>query len=239
MSRHHETWTERFSEYLDGGMDPAERTEVERHLASCGPCRRVLEELRGVVARAAELGDLGPPRDLWPGIEAVIRRPRGAADVRVIELPVARREAPPAPQRVALTRPQLAAAAVVLIAVSAATTWWVGPGLAVRGEGERIAAPAPATAVSMASDVTVQPPNLAAELADLETLLDSARATLDPNTVRVLERNLAVIEQAIADSQRALALDPENEFLAHHLERVFERKLVYLRDAARVLDWAG
>ena len=55
----------------------------------------------------------------------------------------------------------------------------------------------------------------------------------------MLERNLSVIEQAITDSQRALALDPENDFLSEHLERVYERKLTYLRDAARVIEWAG
>ncbi len=55
----------------------------------------------------------------------------------------------------------------------------------------------------------------------------------------MLERNLAVIEQAIVDSHRALALDPQNEFLTKHLERVYERKIEYLRDAARVADWAS
>ncbi|KPJ79232.1 MAG: hypothetical protein AMS19_11625, partial [Gemmatimonas sp. SG8_23] len=65
-----------------------------------------------------------------------------------------------------------------------------------------------------------------------------AREVLDPNTVRILERNLSVIEQAIEDSRQALAQDPENEFLAAHLERVYERKLSYLREAARVAEWS-
>ena len=238
MSRDHREWTARFSEYLDGGLHASERREVEDHLASCGACRLVLEELRDVVARAADLGDIQPPRDLWPGIVAVITRPEGAEAARVIELPTARAGASAvAPDRIAFTRPQLAAAAIVLVACSALTTWWVGTERTVPGEQAQVEEPA--ETVTMASDAAVPPPNLATELADLEQLLESARATLDPNTVRVLERNLGVIEQAIADSQRALALDPDNEFLAHHLERVYERKLAYLRDAARVIDWAG
>ena len=55
---------------------------------------------------------------------------------------------------------------------------------------------------------------------------------------RVLERNLAVIEQAIEDSRLALEQDPGNEFLAAHLERVYERKVEYLREAARVAEWS-
>lgn len=80
---------------------------------------------------------------------------------------------------------------------------------------------------------------MADELAALEQTLDEARAVLDPNTVRVLERNLGVIEQAIEDSMLALQQDPGNDFLAAHLDRVYERKLTYLRDAARVAEWSS
>lgn len=238
MSRDHSRWTDRFSEYLEGGLDGAEQRDVEDHLAACGACRVLLEELRDVVARAGTLEDREPPRDLWPGIAAVIEAPGAARRAQVIELPAGRNRAAARTTRtIALTAPQMAAAAVLLIVLSVATTWWVGPGVAARDDGSRVAAE-PSGAASLAR-VAVPPPNLADELADLEQVLESARAGLDPNTVRVLERNLAVIEQAIADSQRALALDPDNEFLAHHLERVFERKLTYLRDAARVLQWAS
>jgi hypothetical protein len=84
--------------------------------------------------------------------------------------------------------------------------------------------------------VAEPPAELAQELAALERLMDSARGALDPNTIRVIERCLAVIEQAIADSREALALDPGNAFLAGHLERMYRRKLVYLRDAVRFAD---
>jgi len=241
MSREHTTIADRLSDYLDGGLDAAAHAEVEAHLSSCGACRAVLEELRAIIVGAGELGELQPPRDLWAGIEAVIRAPAAAPEAQVIVLPTARAQGTKAGARdtLAVTRPQLTAAAVVLIAASALTTWWVGPGLADRGARADATPVVVDEPLRLASSDVAPPDNLAGELAGLEQLLDSARARLDPNTVRVLERNLAVIEQAIADSQRALALDPENQFLAHHLERVFERKLTYLRDAARVIDWAG
>jgi hypothetical protein len=78
-----------------------------------------------------------------------------------------------------------------------------------------------------------------AELGVLEGVLLEGRDRLDPATVDVLERNLLVIERAIEDSYRALALDPENDFLRRHLTRTYERKLDYLRDVSRIVELAG
>jgi hypothetical protein len=91
----------------------------------------------------------------------------------------------------------------------------------------------------LAVDTGTPPEGLADELAVLEAALQVARSTLDPNTVLVLERNLAVIEQAIADSREALVLDPNNAFLSEHLERMYRRKLDYLQDAVRAVEWSG
>lgn len=242
MSRAHEEWTDRFTDYLSEELDVTSHEELEMHVAECADCRRVLEELRGVVSRARGLEVLQPTRDLWPGIAAAIRmpvRPQSAGDgVRVIALPTAQvNVATTAARRIAFTPPQLAAAAIILISLSVVTTWWAGPGLGVRVADSPEASAA--GAVAMVAAVPAPPDALSEELATLEEILAAARARLDPNTVRVLERNLGVIEQAISDSHEALALDPENEFLTHHLERVYERKIAYLRDATRVLDWAG
>lgn len=242
MNERHRQWTDRFSEHLAGELGERESVAVERHLAECGPCRLVLEELREVVSRVRGVQDLQPPRDLWPGIAAAIQTPirvrTEPAVAKVIVLPTAEaRREPAGPSSVTLTPPQLAAAAIILIAVSVITTAWAGPGLGVRPE--LVLDAQPTTAVTMVADLPAPPERLSDELAVLEDVLEAARATLDPNTVRVLQRSLGVIERAIADSREALALDPENEFLAHHLDRVYERKLAYLRDATLVLDWAG
>lgn len=236
MSRAHTNWTDRFSAYLADELPAAERGEVESHLDGCGACRRVLAELRAVVDAAAALGDREPPRDLWPAIAEAISAPV-EAEATVIALSSARDGRATLPGRFSFTGPQLAAAAVVLVTLSSVATWWAGPGLGVRVDS---AASLPAaTELRTVASVPAPPVELSAELAELEEALASAGADLDPNTVRVIERNLGVIEQAIADSYQALELDPENEFLADHLRRVYQRKLTYLRDAVRVLAWEG
>lgn len=240
--REHGEWTGRLSDYMDGGLPADEHRRVEEHLTGCGACRRVLEDLREVVRRAGALGTMEPPRDLWAGIAATIEAPQpSGSPTKIIAFPGADRVPVAASGRdrkgFTLSRGQLLAASVVLIAASSVATWTVGPGL---GAGPVAETPAESTgAVTMAAEGAAPPEELAGELARLEETLREARRVLDPNTVRVLERNLGVIERAIEDSRNALAQDPGNEFLAEHLERVYERKLTYLRDVVRVAEWTG
>ena len=89
----HTEWTDRLSAYLAGELAEQDYRVVEEHLGECGACRRVLEELREVIARAASLEDITPPRDLWAGIAATIQAPVAAAanlGGKVIELPTSR-----------------------------------------------------------------------------------------------------------------------------------------------------
>lgn len=232
--------TESMSEYLDGSLDATAHGEMEAHLAECGTCRRTLEELRAVVQAASELGELQPERDLWAGIAATIEAPAPPEETKVIALPVAAPEIDRAEEGIRLSRPQLIAASVALIAVSSMLTAQIGPswGAAPIAESPGVASGA-VTMVAEETEVVPPPPAIANELAELEAVLEEAQGLLDPNTVRVIERNLAVIEQAIADSQEALRLDPGNDYLSEHLNRVYERKLTYLRDAANVAEWSS
>jgi hypothetical protein len=245
MNRYHVEWTDRLSALMAGELGERERAEVEAHLAECGPCRQVLAELRDVVARAGALGDLEPPRDLWAGIESAIGAPPRPlprdGDRDVLVLPSARAPVgvPAGTERTLGVRlAPLLAAAAVLVAISVTTTWWVanaGAGAAGTLETARLVDGDPVRAAATGTP----PDDLASELATLEEVLEVARDALDPNTVRVLERNLGVIEQAIADSRQALELDPGNAFLTEHLQRMYRRKLTYLQDVVRVVQWEG
>jgi hypothetical protein len=89
-----------------------------------------------------------------------------------------------------------------------------------------------APAVAPAGGRGAAAPRYDAAVADLERVLAAGRGTLDSSTVRVLERNLALIDRAIADAQRALAADPGNAYLNAHLARTMRQKLDLLRQAA-------
>lgn len=236
MNAEHERWVERLSDFMDGTLGTDEHDACEEHLAECGTCRLVLEELRAVVAGAQALTDRSPSRDLWPGIAAALQAPivgEPAEHGQVIALPTAAQA--PSPTRRMWSTPQLAAAAIVLMALSASMTWWASPGAA-----PVVAVEAGEGAVTMAGAELPGPrEGLAGELQSLQGQLEALMPALDPETLLVLEQNLSVIERAIEDSRRALAQDPANEFLTEHLDRAYERKVDYLREAAEIARWSS
>ncbi|HET8625065.1 MAG TPA: anti-sigma factor [Gemmatimonadales bacterium] len=217
-----DAWTDRLSEYLDGELSPDERSALERHLAVCPSCTTTLAELTRVVMRARSLPAPQPPGELWDGIANRI-----AAD-RVTPLrPTARARHR---RRWAFGWPELAAAAVTIALGSGGAAWWAAT---------RLAPPAapPAAGIDPPSITAVgglgaAAPRYDAAVADLQRVLTAGRGTLDSSTVQVLERNLALIDRAIADAQRALVADPGNAYLNAHLARTMRQKLDLLRHAA-------
>jgi hypothetical protein len=70
------------------------------------------------------------------------------------------------------------------------------------------------------------------EIEAMRAVVAARRESLDPVTVRVLERNLKIIDEAIAESRAALLQDPASGLLADQLTRSMRRKLDLLRTAA-------
>ena len=71
------------------------------------------------------------------------------------------------------------------------------------------------------------------EARELQEILDQNRATLNPETVRIMEENLHIIDKAIAEAKAALAADPHSEMLIDLLRSAYDRKLEVLRQAAK------
>lgn len=198
--------------------------ENERHRVTCAECQALWAELEAISAEAAQLPLLTPSRDLWSGIE-----PRLSAPPQAIR-PFYRTQVF-----------RLAIAASLLVAVSSTVSWQ----LASRGtalpaatvalsdgapEGTVDAVSAEMHQTSFSSSVT----QMDREIATLETILTERRSELDPQTVEVLERNLAVIDAAIAEARDALAADPASQFLAQRFTRAYTSKLTLLRGAAQL-----
>jgi hypothetical protein len=68
---------------------------------------------------------------------------------------------------------------------------------------------------------------------DLAALLASQRQTLQPETIARVERNLAIIDQAIAEIRVALASDPTNRALHALLKASYGQKAALLQQASR------
>jgi len=70
------------------------------------------------------------------------------------------------------------------------------------------------------------------EIAGLRTIVDSRRSHLDSATVAVIEKNLVVIDSAIAQCKSALTKDPASRFLMQSLSQSLDTKVQLLRTAA-------
>ncbi len=203
-------WTQRLSQYVDGELPDAERRALERHVAGCGACRGALAGVQRVAQRGRALPDQAPEHDLWPGIAARIGVPARAAR-----------------RRVSFTVTQLAAAATVLAIAAGAGA------LAISTFTQRTPdAPAPSLAAAPLWPAT---PHIDAAAARLELALAAGRGVLDSATVTVLERSLATIDSAIVEARAALAADPANGYLNHHLAGQMRRKLELLRRATALV----
>ena len=210
-------WTNRLSEYLDGELDNIERAAIEAHLATCGQCYATLSELRQVVARAKSLQDTSPATDLWTAIAREIRREQAPArHDRLVR------------RRFSLTVGQLLAASIALVLLSGGGMW-----LATRQQPVNTAVTRPRPAVTTVANWTS---STDAAIADLQAALTQNEKRLDTTTVRIVRKNLAVIDRAIAEARMALRSDPGNAYLNLHLAATMRRKVELLR---RVNDMAA
>jgi hypothetical protein len=70
------------------------------------------------------------------------------------------------------------------------------------------------------------------EIQMLQTIVSQRRAQLDSSTVAIIERNLQIIDAAIAQSRAALARDPASHMLDQQLTHALDKKVELLRTAA-------
>ncbi|HET7551066.1 MAG TPA: zf-HC2 domain-containing protein [Gemmatimonadaceae bacterium] len=227
--------------YLEGEADADERAIVERHAAVCARCSALLSDVNAIVRAAGELPTLTPSRDLWPEIESRIQPD-------VLPLSSARAEKETRVRRVSprWTTARLAAAAAALVISTAGVTYVAtthvdaarnaiatGPaatGNAPGGEGTRSPTTPSGTARNASALSSEQLYDR--EIAHLQTIVHDRRSLLDTATIAVIQRNLAVIDSAIAQSRAALAADPNSRFLNEQLNSVLGQKVELLRTAA-------
>ena len=196
------------------------------------------DELEAIARSAAQLPALTPSRDLWSGIEARIQAPIVALPTRIAydgaarELPAAPVDARPA----RLPWRRLAIAASLLIAATAGITYSLvkqnaAPEVASTSDSATVEAKLPAVPVQAVSAQSAEQ-TFDREIGAMRNIIDQRRGDLDSATVAVLEKNLKVIDAAIAESKAALAKDPASAFLMDRLNHAYDTKLQLLSGVA-------
>jgi hypothetical protein len=140
-------------------------------------------------------------------------------------------------RRFSFSIPQLVAASLAVALLSAGAVWMAirdggttfGPSAGPGGSG------APITGVSDTGGAAPQGfAEYEAAVADLERLLDEIADDIDPEARRAIDRNLAIIDQAIQQTRGALEADPNDEYLNTHLASTMQRKIDVLQEATRL-----
>lgn len=186
--------------YAHGELDATDAAAFEAHLATCSACESALLTSAGAPQGIAGLSrSIEPAADLWPAIRDRVASGRTGRT------------------RVSAPRWTLAAAAVLLVALSSGVTAVFltsgGPGPAV------------------ARDVSALEAQYAEVSEDLTAALEQARAVLAPETMATILRNLAIIDAALDETRGALARDPGNPALGQMVVAAWRQKVDLLRRA--------
>ena len=217
-----ERYVTAIQELTDGTLGAIRRAELELHLDQCDECRRLADDLARIRREFARLERPAPPDRVWLQVAGRLRQ-----EGRVT--------APPASAASGWRYAPLALAASLLLIV--------GASLFVLYPRSQQDVPQ-ATGNSAARDAVegVEAEFRLAEqhyqnaIAKLEEAAKSENDTIDAQTAAMLQKNLQVIDQAIAESRAALRSEPQSAPARDSLFDALRRKVVVLQDTIALMN---
>jgi anti-sigma factor RsiW len=229
------------NDFIDGILGAAERREVEQHLAGCAVCRQTVDDLREILRAIGEAEPLDAPVRAWSRLERAIRMER--EDVAVPDAHgIASRERQGAGggrqrgsrQTLSPWVPWLAAAAALVLAVAIGMRYVPARQVDVAETG----APAAAgeAALSVETELRQAEAHYENAIKGLEAIANSEQSELDPRTAATLQKNLAVIDQAISESRAAVRAQPASEPAQQSLIDGFKTKIGLLQDTVALIN---
>jgi hypothetical protein len=198
----------------EGGLSESRRIEVERHIESCRGCRAESDRAKALFALVDGLPrDIAPPHDPWTAIKGRIEHEKpGRAGMRG-------------------ALPYLAAAAALVLGLSGSLLL---PGAPWRSENGRLAYRARPIPASFREypDLAQSQATFEAARAELYAALDARKGSFSKETMKVLEKNLGIIDDAVSEIRGALEKDPGNDTLSSFLIAAYENEIRVLSQAA-------
>jgi anti-sigma factor ChrR (cupin superfamily) len=221
--------------YADGSIDASDHADVERHLASCASCRQMIDDVREILRASGALELREPPVRVWLRVERAIGLEREHATP--ISASGARGFQPGGGRSSVLL--WLAAAAALVFATAVGIRY-----VPSRGGGAGPSGP-PAAGTTVAAGDAAQ--SVETELREaeahyenaikgLEQIANAEQNALDPRTAATLQKNLAVIDQAISESRAAVRSQPSSEPAQQSLVENFKAKIGLLQDTVALIN---
>ena len=221
---------EAIQELVDGTLTPIRVVELEQHLDACAACRALADDLQRIRDTADALDSPAPPDHVWLQIAGRLRQ-EGRVKDRPASTPSGR-----------LHPVWLAIAAALLMAIGASLM------LLLPRLNDRAGAPSgtvasqqgnaaePSSVQSGVEDLRQAERLLQSGIAKLKEGMGSDQASIPAETAATLDRNLAILDQAIAESSAALQQEPHNVAARNSLFDALQRKIALLHGTITLMN---
>ena len=232
---HCERYADAIHDMVDGTLGPIRRSELQIHLDQCDGCRAFLEDVERIRDLAGSLDRPALPDGVWLQIAGRLRQ-----EGRVY---------PPAaaiqPARAYYTHTLLAIAAALVLAVGASLLVLLPTMRGSRQPSVRAATAQPsqgnaAAAQAVQGDIAAEfrlaEQHYQAAIAKLEEATKTDQTSIDPQTAAMLQKNLQVIDQAIAESRAAFQGEPSSAPARDSLFEALKRKVSLLQDTIALMN---
>ncbi|MFI5178901.1 MAG: zf-HC2 domain-containing protein [Vicinamibacterales bacterium] len=217
----------RLSQFVDADLTADERAAVSRHLEGCAACRALVDDLTRVRDAARGLGPIPPPDHIWLEI---------AGQIRLGDRPTPAAVPAPSPARRSAAWQWIGLAAALVVIT-------LGVFLVMRLETPKSGAATPAgngqatgSVETVAQELGLALQHYDKAIAELEVLAKSNDGTIDPATAATLQKNLGVIDRAIAESRAALASDPQSQPAFDSLIDALRQKVGVLQTTVALMN---
>jgi anti-sigma factor RsiW len=225
------------NDFVDGTIEPLERRTVEQHLEACAACRQLVDDLREIARATAALESREPPVRVWGRIERAITLERTAAGSveNVARADKGSHSASDSNWRKRATTPYwLAAAAAIVLATMVGLR--IMPGRDEARQPPNLDSASAGDAAQVESELRLAETHYEKAIKGLEQIANADQGALDPRTAATLQKNLAVIDQAISESRAALRSQPANEPAQQSLVENFKAKIGLLQDTVALIN---
>jgi len=216
-------------ERVDGTIGAIRRAELEMHLDACDACRVLLEDLQRIHDAAADLPALAPPDRAWLQIAGRLR-----LEGRITNDTAAR------PSRRSYVA-WLAIAAALVIAAGSAVLLVVPRGTPAfpaqtAASTSTAGEPSAGAAVDAVNAVEAAQAQFEKAIEDLEKVAKANQQALDPSTAATIDKNLGIIDQAIADNRVAVKAEPASVAARETLFEALRQKVSLLQDTISLIN---
>lgn len=217
-------------EHVDGTLGAIRRAELDAHLQTCEECRVLLADLERIHDAGADLGQLPLPDGAWLQIAGRLRQ---EGRLQTADYGSTRRWSG---GRVAI----LAVAAALILAVGTSLL------LLVRNSQQPTspAAQPPAgsqgtnlpTVEAVQTEVEQAQKQMETAISHMEQIAKANQQALDPRTAATLDKNLNIIDQAIAETRAAVKAEPASVAAHGALFGALKQKVTVLQDTIALIN---